>query len=68
MHLDRPDIRDMVARSFADFAGRNLSRYPAHLPVACVGGVAAAFGGFAARTLMRCSREVVTTSALRRPD
>ena len=59
-HLDRPDIRDMVARSFADFAGRNLSRYPAHLPVACVGGVAAAFGDLLRETLMRCGREVVT--------
>ena len=59
-HLDRPDIRDMVARSFADFAGRNLSRYPAHLPVACVGGVAAAFGDLLRETLTRCGREVVT--------
>ena len=54
------DIRDMVARSFADFAGRNLSRYPAHLPVACVGGVAAAFGDLLRETLTRCGREVVT--------
>ena len=59
-HLDRPDIRDMVERSFADFAERNLSGYPAHLPVACVGGVAAAFGDLLRETLTRCGREVVT--------
>ena len=33
----------MVAETFADFAQRNLSRYPVHLTVACIGGVAAAF-------------------------
>lgn len=59
-HLDRPDIRDMVVRTFADFAERNLSRYPAHLPVACVGGVAAAFGDLLRETLMRYGREVGT--------
>lgn len=59
-HLDRPDIRDMVERSFADFAERNLSGYPVHLPVACVGGVAAAFGDLLRETLTRCGREVVT--------
>ena len=58
-HLDRPDIRDMVERSFADFAERNLSGYPVHLPVACVGGVAA-FGDLLRETLTRCGREVVT--------
>ena len=35
----------MVAETFADFAQRNLSRYPVHLTVACIGGVAAAFEG-----------------------
>lgn len=42
-HLARPQVREMVAESFRDFARRNLSRYPAGLPVACVGGVAAHF-------------------------
>lgn len=44
-HLDCPAIRNMVAESFRDFARRNLSHYPAALPVACVGGVAAHFAG-----------------------
>lgn len=43
-HLDCPEVRAMVVKTFADFAERNLSRYPAHLPVACIGGVAAGFG------------------------
>lgn len=42
-HLARPQVREMVAESFRDFARRNLTRYPAGLPVACVGGVAAHF-------------------------
>ena len=32
-HIDRPEIRELVLRSFRDFASRNLSRYPAELPV-----------------------------------
>ena len=44
-HLDCPEVRAMVAETFADFAQRNLSRYPVHLTVACIGGVAAAFEG-----------------------
>ena len=44
-HLDCPEVRAMVAGTFADFAQRNLSRYPVHLTVACIGGVAAAFEG-----------------------
>ena len=35
----------MVTRTLADFADRNLSRYPADLEVAYIGGVAAAFEG-----------------------
>lgn len=42
-HITRPDIREMVLASFRDFAARNLSRYPAGLPVSFVGGVAAHF-------------------------
>lgn len=42
-HLDRPEVRQLVTESFRDFARRNLTRYPAGLPVACVGGVAAHF-------------------------
>ena len=44
-YLDCPEVRAMVAGTFADFAQRNLSRYPVHLTVACIGGVAAAFEG-----------------------
>lgn len=44
-YLDCPEVRAMVAETFADFAQRNLSRYPVHLTVACIGGVAAAFEG-----------------------
>ena len=53
----------MVERSFADFAERNLSGYPVHLPVACVGGVAAAFGDLLRETLTRCGREVMLPRA-----
>ena len=42
-HIDRPEIRELVLRSFRDFASRNLSRYPAELPVSLLGGVAAHF-------------------------
>ena len=42
-HLDCPEGRAMVAETFADFAQRNLSRYPVHLTVACIGGVACHF-------------------------
>lgn len=42
-HAEHPDVRAMVLRSFRDFAERNLSRYPAGLPVSFVGGVAAHF-------------------------
>lgn len=49
----------MVAETFADFAQRNLSRYPVHLTVACIGGVAAAFEGL----LRECSHMGVTGSA-----
>ncbi|WP_412196435.1 hypothetical protein [Alistipes finegoldii] len=52
-------MRAMVAETFADFAQRNLSRYPVHLTVACIGGVAAAFEA-AARG---CSHMGVTGSA-----
>ena len=37
-YLDCPEVRAMVAETFADFAQRNLSRYPVHLTVACIGG------------------------------
>lgn len=41
--LDLKAVRAMVVGSFREFARRNLSRYPAGLPVACTGGVAAHF-------------------------
>lgn len=52
----------MVAETFADFAQRNLSRYPVHLTVACIGGVAAAFEGL----LRECSHKGGTGSPDRR--
>lgn len=42
-HTDCPEVREMVRRSFGDFAFRNLSRYPQGLAVSFVGGVAAHF-------------------------
>ena len=57
-HLDRPDIRDMVERSFADFAERNLSRYPKGLPVSFVGGIAAHFGELLREALAGAGYEV----------
>ena len=53
-HLDCAPVRKMVVRSFGEFAARNLSGYPAGLPVAFVGGVAAHFEAMAA-----AGREVV---------
>lgn len=61
--LDVPEVREMAAKTFADFAERNLSRYPAHLPVACVGGVAAAFGELLGEVLARYDRRVGTIVA-----
>ena len=42
-HTDCVEVREMVRRSFRDFAARNLSRYPTGLPVSLAGGVAAHF-------------------------
>lgn len=42
-HASCPEVHEMILRSFRDFAERNLSRYPAGLPVSFVGGVAAHF-------------------------
>ena len=42
-HIDTPEVREMVNRSFGDFAERNLSRYPKGLPVSFVGGLAPHF-------------------------
>ena len=50
-HTDRPEIRGMVAASFRDFARRNLSRYPAGLPVSFVGGIAGHFAQLLRETL-----------------
>ena len=50
-HTDCPEIRDMVAASFRDFARRNLSRYPAGLPVSFVGGIAEHFAQLLRETL-----------------
>lgn len=55
-HLDCPEVRAMVVETFTDFVRRNLSRYPAHLPVACIGGVAAGFEGLLREVLAQCGR------------
>ena len=57
-HLDCPEVRAMVLKTFADFAERNLSRYPAHLTVGCVGGVAAGFADLLCAALAQCGYQV----------
>jgi len=42
-HATCPEVREMVLRSFRDFAARNLSRYPQGLAVSFAGGIAAHF-------------------------
>lgn len=41
--IDRDDLKELVRGSFRAFVDRNLFRYPRHLEVSFVGGVAAAF-------------------------
>ncbi len=43
-HTACPEVREMVYRSFLEFAERNLSRYPQGLAISFVGGIAARFG------------------------
>lgn len=59
-HIDRPEIRELVLRSFRDFASRNLSRYPAELPVSLLGGVAAHFEALLREALEAEGRRVET--------
>lgn len=58
-HLDCVPVRKMVVRSFGEFAARNLSGYPAGLPVAFVGGVAAHFEEPLREAMAAAGREVV---------
>lgn len=58
-HLDCAPVREMVVRSFGEFAARNLSGYPAGLPVAFVGGVAAHFEEPLREAMVAAGREVV---------
>ncbi len=58
-HLDCAPVREMVVRSFGEFAARNLSGYPAGLPVAYVGGVAAHFEEPLREAMAAAGREVV---------
>lgn len=58
-HLDCAPVREMVVRSFGEFAARNLSGYPAGLPVAFVGGVAAHFEEPLREAKAAAGREVV---------
>ena len=59
-HIDSPEIRELVLRSFRDFASRNLSRYPAELPVSLLGGVAAHFEALLREALEAEGRRVET--------
>lgn len=59
-HIDRPEIRELVLRSFRDFASRNLNRYPAELPVSLLGGVAAHFEALLREALEAEGRRVET--------
>lgn len=59
-HLGLPEIREMVLRCFGEFATRNLDRYPAGLPVAFVGGVAAHFEPLLREAMAAAGREVTT--------
>ena len=58
-HLDCAPVREMVVRSFGEFAARNLSGYPAGLPVAFVCGVAAHFEEPLREAMAAAGREVV---------
>lgn len=58
-HLDCAPVREMVVRSFGEFAARNLSGYPAGLPVAFVGGMAAHFEEPLREAMAAAGREVV---------
>ena len=58
-HLDCAPVRKMVVRSFGEFAARNLAGYPAGLPVAFVGGVAAHFEEPLREAMAAAGREVV---------
>lgn len=58
-HLDCAPVREMVVRSFGEFAACNLSGYPAGLPVAFVGGVAAHFEEPLREAMAAAGREVV---------
>ncbi|WP_302237402.1 ATPase [uncultured Alistipes sp.] len=58
-HLDCAPVWKMVVRSFGEFAARNLSGYPAGLPVAFVGGVAAHFEEPLREAMAAAGREVV---------
>lgn len=58
-HQDCVPVREMVVRSFGEFAARNLSGYPAGLPVAFVGGVAAHFEEPLREAMAAAGREVV---------
>ena len=58
-HLDCAPVREMVVRSFGEFAARNLSGYPAGLPVAFVGGGAAHSEEPLREAMAAAGREVV---------
>ncbi len=57
-HAELPEVRTMVLTGFADFAARNLARYPAGLPVGFVGGIAAHFEPLLREAMAAAGRNV----------
>ncbi len=58
-HIDREGMSALVAGVFDEFAAHVLSRYPASLPVAATGGVAATFPALLREALAGCGRQLV---------
>ncbi len=62
-HAELPSVRRMILDCFAEFAERNLSRYPVGLPVSLVGGVASHFETLLREAVRQAGRVVDTVVA-----
>lgn len=62
-HAGMPEVRAMILRCFGEFAARNLHRYPAALPVAFAGGVAAGFEPLLREAMAAAGRPVAAVAA-----